>query len=93
MESLLRPWRSIHDGNPRFESSNFPVATQCAIHIVDWFKSNCTPRGVFAPVEFSSVNSTNLTCEKFLYAFKRVHAPLRWLSQQIGSRRDRRERT
>jgi hypothetical protein len=27
MESLLRPWRSIHDGNPRFESSNFPVAT------------------------------------------------------------------
>jgi hypothetical protein len=21
MDSLLRPWRSVHDGNPRFESS------------------------------------------------------------------------
>jgi hypothetical protein len=22
MDSLLRPWRSVHDGNPRFESFN-----------------------------------------------------------------------
>ena len=22
MDSLPRPWRSVHDGNPRFESSN-----------------------------------------------------------------------
>ena len=41
-------------------------------------------RGIFSvAIVACGFVSVNLTCEKFLYAFKRVHAPLRWLSQQI----------
>ena len=30
MDSLPRPWRSVHDGNPRFESSNAHRPGRCA---------------------------------------------------------------
>jgi hypothetical protein len=35
MDSLLRPWRSVHDGNPGFESSGAHRLGRCANRIAD----------------------------------------------------------
>ena len=35
MDSLLRPWRSVHDGNPGFESSGAHRMGRCANRIAD----------------------------------------------------------